>query len=546
MRSSGVASAVAGLIATTSFFIGSVNAQADPIVIKGSKFFYENNGTQFYIRGIAYQQSFTGATAVEGTGNDADYDDPLADPKACRRDLEYLTQLRTNTLRVYAVNPDEDHDECMNMFANAGIYIIADLSAPSDSIDSNDAHWNDDLYARYVSVVDAMQGYTNTLGFFAGNEVATQPNNSDSAAFVKAAVRDMKSYISFKGYRDIGVGYAANDNQYIRTQLADFFNCGDVADAIDFYGYNVYSWCGDSSFQESGFDVRTEEFEQYSVPAFFAEYGCNDVSPRPFTEVGALYGPQMNDVWSGGIVYMYFQEENDYGLVTLDGDSISTLADFNNLKSQIAKATPTGVQMDAYRPSNSPASCPSVGGQWHAQASPLPPTPNQQLCNCMYESLSCVPAENTPADDYQDMFDYVCENDKNACAGIQADGESGEYGAYSMCDSKEQLGFVLDQYYKNQRRSSDACDFKGQAKLQQARNAGGNCQSLIAEAGKGGTGTVTSAPSGTGASSGNGGGATSSTGAAAAIMIPTAEFGLMPMAFVVTLAALSGMGMLLL
>lgn len=232
--------------------------------------------------------------------------------------------------------------------------------------------------------------------------------------------------------------------------------------------------------------------------------------------------------------------------MTLDGDSISTLADFNNLKSQIAKATPTGVQMDAYRPSNSPASCPSVGGQWHAQASPLPPTPNQQLCNCMYESLSCVPAENTPADDYQDMFDYVCENDKNACAGIQADGESGEYGAYSMCDSKEQLGFVLDQYYKNQRRSSDACDFKGQAKLQQARNAGGNCQSLIAEAGKGGTGTVTSAPSGTGASSGNGGGATSSTGAAAAIMIPTAEFGLMPMAFVVTLAALSSMGMLLL
>lgn len=31
-------------------------AQLDPIVIKGSKFFYKTNGTQFFIRGIGYQR----------------------------------------------------------------------------------------------------------------------------------------------------------------------------------------------------------------------------------------------------------------------------------------------------------------------------------------------------------------------------------------------------------------------------------------------------------------------------------------------------------
>ena len=39
----GIASAA---IAAASLFVSSVAAQVDPIVIKGSKFFYKTNGTQ--------------------------------------------------------------------------------------------------------------------------------------------------------------------------------------------------------------------------------------------------------------------------------------------------------------------------------------------------------------------------------------------------------------------------------------------------------------------------------------------------------------------
>ena len=204
----------------------------------------------------------------------------------------------------------------MQMLSAAGIYVISDLSEPAVSINRDTPEWNEAIYTRYTNVVDALANYTNTLGFFAGNEVSNAPNNTAASAFVKAAVRDVKAYIVSKKYRPMGVGYASDDDD-TRVELADYFDCGTSAESIDFWGYNIYSWCGDSSYSASSYDVRTEEFSSYNVPAFFAEYGCNKVddkiAPRTFQEVGALFGFNMTPVWSGGIVYMYFQEDNQYG-----------------------------------------------------------------------------------------------------------------------------------------------------------------------------------------------------------------------------------------
>ena len=206
-----------------------------------------------------------------------------------------------------------NHDDCMQMLQDAGIYVISDLSQPGLSINRDQPAWNIDLYNRYTAVIDSLSKYNNVIGFFAGNEVSNNATNTDAMAFVKAATRDMKSYIKSKNYRPMGVGYAANDDETILNNLADYTNCGPAEDSIDFFGYNIYSWCGVSSYVTSHYQEHTEMFANYSVPVFFAEYGCNVVQPRLFDEVQALYGTNMTPVWSGGIVYMYFQEPNDYG-----------------------------------------------------------------------------------------------------------------------------------------------------------------------------------------------------------------------------------------
>lgn len=231
--------------------------------------------------------------------------------------MPLLQELRTNTIRVYAIDPKKDHSACMKLLDAAGIYVVADLGEPKTSINRDDPKWDDDLYERYTTVIDELAQYSNVLGFFAGNEVTNNKSNTEASAFVKAAVRDMKAYIKDKKYRPMGVGYATNDDAEIRDDMTDYFNCNKEEESIDFWGYNIYSWCGASSFTKSGYDVVVEDFKDFNVPVFFAEYGCNLVQPRKFTEVEAIYGDKMTPVLSGGIVYMYFQEENDYGKRTL-------------------------------------------------------------------------------------------------------------------------------------------------------------------------------------------------------------------------------------
>lgn len=471
-----------------------VLADLPAIEVVGNKFYFANNGSQFLIRGVAYQQNTANETSSK-------YVDPLADASACKRDVEYLRKANTNVLRVYAVDPTKNHDECMSTFEDAGIYIIADLSEPDTSVNRDSPEWNLDLFQRYTSVVDMFANYSNVLGFFAGNEVTNNKSNTDASPFVKAAVRDMKTYIKSKGW-SYPVGYSSNDDEEIRVAIADYFACGSLEERADFFGVNMYSWCGESTFEKSGYKDRTEEYSNITIPVFFSEYGCNLVRPRKFTEVGTIFSDDMTDVWSGGIMYMYFEEENEYGLVSVSGNSVKTLSDYsyyssemNNISPNFAKSSTVGAS------STATLACPATGATWKANTN-LPPTPDKDVCNCVAESLSCVVADNVKTSSYGDLYSLVCGHID--CSAVSADGESGIYGSVSFCSDKDKLSYVLNLYYEDQGKHSSACNFDGSASINRSAKTASSCSAAVSSVAANSVAANSVAPATTGGSSNSG------------------------------------------
>ncbi|KAI9716662.1 MAG: hypothetical protein M1812_005200 [Candelaria pacifica] len=341
----------------------SLGQSVDPIVIKGSKFFFKTNGIQFLLKGVIYQQAFSNdlgsiSENLAAASISTTYVDALTDASACQRDVPYLNQLQVNVVRSYGIDPSKDHSNCLQVFADAGIYVLADLPTPGYTISNTNPQWNDVLYKRYTAVIDALEKYDNVLGFIVGEDVFKGPGSpSDSSSYVKAAVRDMKAYIREKNYRAIPVGYA-------NTNAAgyNYLDCGNPAEDIDFLGANMRNWCGDNDYGSSGWENVTKSLHDYSVPAFLAEYGCSTPSQRNFTEIGLLYGYPMNGFWSGGLIYEYFDKDDQsgYGLVSVRGASVTKLANFTAVSTQMAKVTSSIVNAASYTPdSTTTKPCPA-------------------------------------------------------------------------------------------------------------------------------------------------------------------------------------------
>lgn len=169
-----------------------------PITVKGNAFFKGND--RFYIRGVDYQP-----------GGSSDLSDPIADVKICKRDIAKFKDLGLNTVRVYSVDNSMDHDECMKLLADAGMYLVLDVNTPKYAINRASPHKSyNDVYLQYIfATVEMFAKYDNTLAFFSGNEVVNDGPSSSAAPYVKAVTRDIRSFLRARKLRHVPVGYSA-------------------------------------------------------------------------------------------------------------------------------------------------------------------------------------------------------------------------------------------------------------------------------------------------------------------------------------------------
>ncbi|KAK9377259.1 Glucanosyltransferase-domain-containing protein [Lipomyces chichibuensis] len=350
MRFFPTASAFAAITATLLFASASTAATTlNTLEIKGRYFVDSVTGDTFWIKGVDYQPG--------GDSNFQDGSDPLSDPETCARDIFLFQQLGLNTVRIYAIDPTLDHDECMSLLASAGIYLILDVNTGiyGQNLDRYEP-WTTytESYMNHVfQVIEAFAGYSNTLGFFAGNEVINDDKSAEASPnYVKAVVRDMKNYITNNIKRQIPVGYSAADVLEYRVPLAAYFECGPEEEAIDFYGVNSYQWCGQQTIDSSGYDILVQDYTNFSLPIFFSEFGCNQVLPRTFQEIGTIFSDQFSVVFSGGLVYEYSQESSNYGLVNISSSdgSVQERHDFVALSAAYASVTTSGLSTASATP----------------------------------------------------------------------------------------------------------------------------------------------------------------------------------------------------
>jgi hypothetical protein len=256
---------------------------------KGSRFFYEQSGEQFFMRGIQYQDyrdDFNTSSA---------YIDPLEDGARCARDIRYFKELGINTVYVLHLRAQADHVVCMTLLRDNGIYVIVSLGGKIED-ESRTIKWDHPVATRFMTIVADLARFPNIIGFrILGGSAKFLP-------FTKAATRDLKEYMRDSGFRNIPIGYKSFSGN--NAPLQQFLTCGGSNDSIDFLLYSDTLHCTNASQLKDAMERLV--LNRSSLPMLFVTTACDTRTMADSKIMLSAYSDIYMTAHSGVVLYSYF------------------------------------------------------------------------------------------------------------------------------------------------------------------------------------------------------------------------------------------------
>jgi hypothetical protein len=189
----------------------------------------------------------------------------------------------------------------MRLLQEAGIYVLVILNMRNMNTDTADGYprWDYSYYDLLTRLVDAFQGYPNTLGFAVDLDDVYKPGVED-VSLEKTVLRDMKKYIQSKNYRPIpvgAIGFSSNP-----ASVYEYMTCGSKESSADFYGIkNRFSNRGPLPYYRI-----SEDYSNSSVPLYFY-YNSNLQKDQNYSQVQDMYAEPVTKVFSGGVLLEWFR-----------------------------------------------------------------------------------------------------------------------------------------------------------------------------------------------------------------------------------------------
>ena len=317
------------LVCSTPTVLGGCENILAAAIVKGKKFFSSKTGEYIPIKGINYYPRPNAGDLV--ISNSIDFFTEQY-RHIWERDIQNFIKLGVNAIRLYAVDPGQNHDAFMCALKSAGIYVIVGMAASCDgcAIGSEAAPdcYSADLKARGQFIINEFSRYDNVLAFSAGNEAnhfAPADHPEVNAPCQKQFLRDMRAYIqSCPNMRQIPVGVETADAN--RDLNALYYNCRsdpkDELENAEFYGVNVYLHCDGTAGTIDklyGYQELQADFKSYgmTIPVMLTEFGCLNPSfptidgfeaQRDFLQVEAIFSSSYAEEFNGGFVFEYSTE----------------------------------------------------------------------------------------------------------------------------------------------------------------------------------------------------------------------------------------------